>query len=134
MHRDDVSALPVEGLVCVRPCAGVSEHSPFAHDGISHGQFGAIGIPSGASAGEHVVFSVMLEHCGCFACHADEAAHESAVGACVIVCQAVDVHGLVFFRGCELIGCAVVIDKQCLVARHAVVGAESVQVRERPGR
>ena len=42
--------------------------------------------------------------------------------------QLVDVKSLVIFRGCELVGFAVLIDKDSLVAAHGVVGTERTEI------
>ena len=58
---DDISALAVEGFVGIGACAWIANDSPFTHDVVGYSQFGTVGIPTRASAGEHVVLAVELE-------------------------------------------------------------------------
>ena len=48
-YRLNVGALCVERFIGILAGARVSEHCPFAHYGVSHGEFCLVGVPAGAA-------------------------------------------------------------------------------------
>ena len=131
LHGDNESALSVECLFGIRSRIRVSQNRPLSHNGVGHCQFGTVGIPTGTTAGKHIILVSVFEDGRCLPCHTNETAYIFSVRFGVIFSQPVDVHGLVFFWRRELVSSSVIVYEYGLVTAHRTVRAESVQILKR---